>query len=53
MLQQLESIAEATPSVDSAKVAQLRQQIQEGSYVANPRAIAERLLSDSRQLLKQ
>ena len=42
-LQALSSKLDQLPEVDRQRVAELRQQVADGSYVVDPRAVAEKL----------
>jgi negative regulator of flagellin synthesis FlgM len=51
-LQAIETSMADTPAVDSARVAEIRQAIDEGRFKVNPDAVAERLLRTARELLR-
>jgi negative regulator of flagellin synthesis FlgM len=43
--------ANATPEVDAKKVAAMKAAIADGSFVVNPEAIADKLLSNAQEML--
>lgn len=50
-LQKMESSMSATPSVDSAKIAEIKQAISEGRFQVNASLVADRLISTVRDLI--
>ncbi len=50
-LQAMESSMADTPVVDSARVAEIRQAIAEGSFRVNPDLVADKLIQTARELL--
>jgi negative regulator of flagellin synthesis FlgM len=44
---------DATADIDTQKVAAVRSAIQDGSYVVNPEAIADKLLANAQEMLKR
>jgi negative regulator of flagellin synthesis FlgM len=51
-LQAIETSMADTPAVDGARVAEIRQAIDEGRFKVNPDAVAERLLQTARERLR-
>jgi len=53
LLQTIGTLASNVPSVDQARIAEIRQAIASGTYQVNPQAIAEKMLEIERLLSGQ
>ena len=49
----LEKAGRGEPDIDTQKVATVRTAIQQGTYVVNPEAIADKLLSNAQEMLNR
>ena len=49
-LQAIQRELSAAPAVDAARVAQVRQSLEDGSYRINPQAIAQRMIAMEQQI---